>query len=87
MENCDKVYLTNADLAGLDKEGCRIARNACFAKSGRMFNDAELQAYFEQFDWYVPTYKASSFPNNVMNAYQHANIKLIQAYEKEKGFK
>lgn len=87
INNCDKMYFDEDDIKGFDKEMCRYARNACYAKSGRKFKDKELQAYYEKFDWYEPTYEPSSFKDEMMNAYQRKNISLITTYEKEMGYR
>ena len=86
IENCDKRYLTEEDLAGFSKQDCVYARNACYAKSGRMFNSTELQAYFAKFDWYHPTVSPNNFNDSMLNAYQIANINLILAYERDHGY-
>ena len=87
IEYCDKMYLTVYDLDHLTAAECRILRNACFAKDGRKFNDASLQAYFNQFDWYEPIYEPDSFPKSILNDYQSANITLIGDYEHAKGYR
>lgn len=87
IKNCDKMYMTEADLAGFDAEMCRYARNACYAKAGRMFSSADLQAYFSQFDWYRPTISASSFSDSMLNDYERANVQLVSNYEKAHGYK
>lgn len=86
IENCDKMYLTKSDLAGFDAQECVYARNACYAKSGRQFNDTQLQAYFAQFDWYSPTVPAAQFSSDLLNAYQVANINVVLAYERSHGY-
>ncbi|MBQ9149083.1 MAG: zinc ribbon domain-containing protein [Oscillospiraceae bacterium] len=87
VENCDKIQFTTADLEGFDKEMARIARNAVFAKSGRKFKDAELQAYFEQFDWYEPKYDPSSFDTDLLNSIQDSNLVLVTEYETARGWR
>lgn len=86
IENCDKMYLTEEDLEGFDEKMCVYARNACYAKSGRKFNSAELQEYFAQFDWYNPTVSPNNFTDSMLNSYQVANINLILAYERAHGY-
>jgi hypothetical protein len=51
----DRRLLTASDLAGLDAEQLRLARNEIFARRGRRFVDPALRAHFQQFDWYQPT--------------------------------
>ncbi len=90
VNNCDKVLFDKEDIASFDKEQARLARNACYAHGGRKFKDKELQAYYEQFDWYVPIYEPSDFNSHydeAMNTYQRKNLALISEYEKEMGFK
>lgn len=77
------AYLTDADLAGLDKATLRLARNEICARHGKMFRDAELRAYFESKSWYSGTVEADVFDRlvNIYNEYEVANIALIQKYE------
>lgn len=82
----DSTYLKMEDLQGLSAEECRIARNEIYARHGRIFDDEELQAYFEQFDWYEGLYTADEFKESVLNEYEKANRDLITEYESEMGF-
>lgn len=89
MENCDSMIFSKADIAGFTKAEARYARNACYAQGGRKFKDKDLQAYFEQYDWYTPTYEPTYFDQHdseLMNKYMKENLKLIREYEKEMGF-
>lgn len=86
IENCDKMYLSEEDLAGFDAKMCSYARNACFAKSGRKFNSTELQQYFLRFDWYNPTVSPDKFSNDMLNAYQTENINVVLEYERAHGY-
>ncbi len=89
VNNCDKMYFGMEDVVGFDREQARLARNACYAHGGRKFKDKELQAYYEQFDWYTPIYEPSEFDDyydEAMNKYLKKNLELIREYEKEMGF-
>ena len=86
IENCDKQYLRDSDLAGFDKQMCVYARNAIYAKSGRMFNSTDLQRYFAQFDWYNPIVSPDRFSDSMLNSYQIANLNVILAYERAHGY-
>lgn len=44
--------LKKSDLKGLSKEELRIARNEIYARHGRMFDDKNLQKYFDSQSWY-----------------------------------
>lgn len=89
MENCDSVLFTKADIAGFTKADARYARNACYAQAGRKFKDKALQAYYEEYYWYRPSYEPSYFDQHtdeLMNDYERKNLKLIRDYEQEMGF-
>ena len=65
----------------------RIARNEIFARHGRMFNDKNLQKYFDSQIWYVPLYTAEYFDKNLyssLNKFEKANVDLIKAIEAER---
>jgi len=80
-------YLTKEDLAGLTAEQCRIARNEIYARYGRMFDDANLQAYFNSCAWYKGTIPAAQFNDDVLNAFEKANRDLIVQFEQEQGYR
>ncbi|MGP1489151.1 MAG: YARHG domain-containing protein [Peptoanaerobacter stomatis] len=66
----------------MSSEELRIARNEIFARYGRMFNDVELQNYFNKCSWYEPLIKPENFNENQLNEYEKANIQLIKQHEK-----
>ena len=80
-------YLTEADLAGLTKEELRLARNEIYARHGRIFKDADLNAYFMSKSWYTPLYEPEQFDEDAMfNEYEKANRQLISDYEEKMGY-
>lgn len=84
LPNSDSAYLTDADLAGLNKEQLRLARNEILARHGRMFRDQGLQDYFNSKSWYVGTIPADTWDatmGGVYNDYEAYNIELIKQYE------
>lgn len=83
----DKKLLTQADLSGLNAEECKIARNEIYARHGRKFKDAELQAYFNSLDWYEGTIDPDDFDESLLNDIEIANKNLIVAYEEDKGYR
>lgn len=83
----DQRYLTKADLRGLNAEDCRIARNEIYARRGRKFKDAELQAYFDSKSWYHGTIEPNDFQESWLNDYEKQNCILITQYEKEQGYR
>lgn len=47
--------ISEEDIHSIEKiEDLRILRNAIFARHGRMFNDKNLQLFFEKYSWYKP---------------------------------
>ncbi|MCR4895437.1 MAG: YARHG domain-containing protein [Lachnospiraceae bacterium] len=78
----DLRRLTEDDLSLLSPWGLRIARNEIYARHGRLFQDAELQAYFDALPWYDGFVKPDGFDESVLNEYETYNLKLISDYEK-----
>ena len=85
--NSDKELLSKSDLTGLTAEECKIARNEIYARHGRKFKDAELQAYFNACDWYEGTIGPDDFKESDLNDIEIANKDLIVAYEEEMGYR
>lgn len=79
-------YISESELANLNEETCRIARNEIYARHGRKFKDEELQNYFNQFEWYSPTIEPDNFPESLLNQYEKENRDLIMEYERKQGW-
>ena len=79
-------YLTEDDLRDLTAKQCQLARNEIFARHGRRFDDAVLQAYFDGCSWYTGTVAAAEFDENVFNEYETANVSFIREYERNMGY-
>ncbi len=80
-------YLEESELWGLNAEQCRIARNEIFARHGRKFSDAGLQAYFDACYWYKGTIEPDAFDSAVLNEFEVYNRDLIVEYEKKMGYR
>ena len=78
-------YLTRNELLAMSSKDLRYARNEIYARHGRRFKDAELQAYFDSCSWYNGTIAPDSFDSSVLNTYENANKDLILKVEKERG--
>lgn len=87
LPESDSRYITESELEGFDQKLCRLARNEIYARHGRKFDDQELQAYFNQFDWYLPVIEPGNFSESMLNAYEIANRNLIVEYEEAHGFR
>lgn len=83
----DYEYLQRWELEGLSKEDLKIARNEIYARHGRMFQDAGLQAYFNSCSWYTPSIAPEDFKESMLNEVEIANRDMIVAYEKEMGYR
>ena len=79
------VKYTIEDLKLLDSSGLKITKNEIFARHGRMFNNQELQEYFERQKWYVAQITANDFDDSCLNEVESYNVDLISSYEKQLG--
>ena len=87
LEGSDQYYLDWYELEGLTAEECKIARNEIYARHGRMFNDAELQEYFNSCSWYVGYISAEDFNEDMLSDIEKSNRDLIIEYEAEMGYR
>ena len=64
-----------------------LTRNEIFARHGRMFNNADLQEYFNSQAWYEPIYSPSQFDSmgNVLNDAEQKNVNVMRQIEKDQG--
>ena len=61
----------------------RLARNELYARRGRIFDDEDLQRYFESKSWYEPRYTKDEFLEEWFTDIELYNRDLIKAYEAE----
>lgn len=88
LPDSSERLITEDDLEGFDKEQCRMARNELYARHGRIFEDEEIQAYFESKDWYFGMYTKDEFDENLLfSDIEIANRDTIVKYEKEHGYR
>lgn len=82
-------YITEEELAALSETELMIARNEIYARHGRMFNNQDLNAYFNTKPWYQPTVSGEEFTeeyaSGVFNEIEITNISTIVNYEKTHG--
>lgn len=79
--------LTESDLNGFTEWECRLALNEIYARHGRMFDNEDIQAYFNGCGWYEPIYSPDEFPESELNGYEKANIDFIANYEVKMGYR
>ena len=64
-----------------------LARNEIFARHGRMFNNADLQEYFNAQAWYEPIYTPAQFDSmgNMLSDVEQKNVNVMRQVEKDQG--
>ena len=82
----DSVRYTWEELSWLDSYGLCITRNEIYARHGRMFNDQDIQVYFNRQDWYVAQTSSADFDESVLNDVELYNVELIHSYELKQGY-
>ena len=76
--NSDSSYLSNAQVSALSDDDLQLAINEIYARRGRIFKDAGLNAYFNSQSWYEGKYTAEEFEKNVkFNTYEQKNLQLL----------
>ena len=76
--NSDSSYLSNAQVSALSDNDLQLAINEIYARRGRIFNDASLNAYFNSQSWYEGKYTPEEFEKNVkFNTYEQKNLQLL----------
>lgn len=70
--------LTDSDVYQMTPEEIRIAINEIYARHGRRFKDAALQAYFDSQAWYQGSIEPEAFDENVLSQIEKDNIKFLQ---------
>lgn len=81
FEDSNSRLLTEADIADLTAEELQLARNEIYARHGRRFNSAALQAHFDSCSWYRGTIAPEAFDEGVFNDVELANIAFLKAAE------
>lgn len=76
--NSDSSYLSNAQVSALSDNDLQLAINEIYARRGRIFKDANLNAYFNSQSWYEGKYTPEEFEKNVkFNTYEQKNLQLL----------
>jgi hypothetical protein len=71
------TYLTYADVASFDDDTLQMAINEIYARHHRRFVIKEIQAYFDEKDWYTGTVDPDDFDVSVMSDCEQSNIALL----------
>jgi hypothetical protein len=73
--------LTEADVSFLSLNELILARNEIYARHGRLFDSADLQAYFDSKAWYSGTTAAADFSQSILSNIEEENIHFIKDQE------
>lgn len=87
FKNSDKSYINKSDVYKLSEEEMTIALNEIYARHGRKFKSAELQAYFDKQEWYKGTIAASDFDEDSLSGIERSNVNTILSVMVEKGYR
>ena len=85
-ESATRKY-SKDDISGLSDWGLCIARNEIAARHGFIFDQAELQEYFEAKSWYKGTISGTDFNKNrdILNQVEWDNVLMIVQMERDRG--
>ena len=81
LPNSSTEYLTWEDYASLSRWELVLARNEIFARHGRLFQNQDIQAYFNSCSWYEGTIAPEDFDTSVMNDIEVQNVRTLKAAE------
>lgn len=85
LPGTEYYQVTSGILDDLTPEQLRIARNEIYAKHGKIFDDSQLQAYFESKSWYQGTVPSEEFSDSVLSEQEKRNAELILSFENGEG--
>lgn len=81
LDGSDSRYVTKEEVLALSAQQRSLARNEIYARHGRRFKDAEIQAYFDSKSWYHGVVAPEDFNENLLNHFEKDNITLIMSLE------
>lgn len=79
--NTDSEYYTAEDFAAAPESVIRVAKNEIYARHGYIFNDWDMNNYFNGMDWYTPSIDSAIFSDSVFNEYEKANLELLNSIQ------
>lgn len=88
-ETAERI-LKQEELWKYNQTDLSIARNEIFARHGRKYEDAFLNAVFSRKSWYQPTYSGEEFnaiQDSVLNSNEKKNLALLIQMEEEREFR
>ena len=87
VPHSDTHQYTADEFAGYSDWDLYVARNEIFARHGRGFSNADLQAYFDGKTWYHEQYAPEEFDamTSPLNDTEKANVATIRSLEESRG--
>lgn len=82
LPESDKRQILETEIADFTDEQRQLAINEIYARHGRLFDNQDIQDYFEQRPWYKGTIEPAEFDEAILNDYEKNNIKLLERTEK-----
>ncbi|MBQ2602164.1 MAG: YARHG domain-containing protein, partial [Oscillospiraceae bacterium] len=83
----DTRIIKYSELEGLDKREAILVLNEVYARHGRAFKTDWIREYFESQSWYKATSKSDATINAELSKTENANLKTINQYLKDKGYR
>lgn len=74
----DKETLTLKEIIQVSDADKQMGINEIYARHGRMFNDPEIQDYFDSKSWYKGTIQPEDFDDTILNNIEKQNIDMIK---------
>ena len=69
--------LTQSDLAGFSARDLRVAFHEIYARHGKIFDEQDIQEYFNARWWYTPRIPTQSFSDTMLSNIELVNLGLI----------
>lgn len=88
MYDINERYISADELSDWSSSDLAKLRNEIFARHGRIFTTQKWADYIATKSWYVPTYDASYFDDNMgsfLNDYEWKNLNVILKLEDQRG--
>lgn len=85
LPESDTRYYSEDELQALSDYDLYVARNEIFARYGRMFNNEDLNTYFNSKTWYSPTIAPEDFSDSMLNKYEKANVEAMAKIENDRN--
>ena len=87
LSDTSSRYYSRSEVENLSNYDLYYARNEIYARHGRMFNNADLQAYFNSKSWYNPIYTPAQFDSMAtpLSDVEQKNAKLMLEVEQSRN--